>query len=488
MASTRALVIASLVLSGCGSTVAEPDGGPAADAGAPDTGTPLPIDGGVEICRTATATSWLPHAITPAQTERFTAEADVTAFTVPTAAAVALSSGVAAAGDWSALAAIVLFDDVAGTIQARNGAAYDADAVLAYEAGVRYHVRMVVDVTRHTYSVYVTPEDGSEVVLASNYAFRETQQSVTQLDQWMVAAGTGDYSITSCNFAISDAPAQPTIQYGYVPPSQTVYGGSTPIVVPAGYVHQTAWTTGGGPDIEGVYAFDFGEWRSMVWRWADTMRSDAIQHVVGPGGMPAYRIELTNDDHASPGTAGDHPRAEFFSVDPAEDRRERDPPRENIFRDGDEYWATFAIYLAPDFPTTHLWATLIQRKLQNVSSYPVNWFSINAHGDTIDFSPPGSPSDTFVPVSTVTAMRGRWTQFTWHERMSSGSDGYFALYMDGALVGERSGATITGGDINFNIHYGYYRGNEGGPGVGVVHYSPFMLLRGASPGTIPTLP
>ena len=277
--------------------------------------------------------------------------------------------------------------------------------------------------------------------------------------------------------------------YGYAPPAQTVHASaSTSHVVPPGYIHQTAWKSNAKPDILGVYAYDVGTWKSLVWRWADTMRPDAIQHVTGPGGKPAYRFEVSNGDTSSPGTAGNSPRAELFSVSAAEDRREIVPPRENILRDGDEYWATWAMYLAPDFPTTHTWATLIQRKFQNGVTYDVNWFSLNAHKDTIDFSPPGATKDTYVPISTVTALRGRWTQFTIHERMSSGPDGYFALYMNGQLVGTRSGPTIQAGDINHNFHYGYYRSNQAMPGVGVVYFSPLMISRSASPSAVPVLP
>lgn len=492
--------LSTLSLAGCDSAVGsappipERDGGgTGSDAGAPPD--PSAVDAGPEIppdtsCVTANADAWR-STMMPAQSGRFVAEAELTVASAPASGAFALASG--AGAEWADLAAIVLFDDVSGEIKARNGAQYQAESALAYEPGATYHIRMLVDVTRRTYSAWVQPSVGGErigeeILIARSYAFRETQREVTSLDTWTLAVGTDGPPLTGCDFAVSDAPAPLGVEYGFVPEAQTVYGGRTPIPLAPGYIHQTAWTTGGGPDIEGVYAHDFGEWRSLIWRWADTMRPDAIQHVNGPGGLPAYRVELTNDDHASPGTAGDHPRAELFSVDPAEVRRERVPAREQFFRDGDEYWGTFAMHLAEDFPTTQLWATFVQRKFQNGYASPVEWFTLNAHRDRIDFCPPGTARGTFEPITTVTALRGRWTQFTFHERVSSGSDGYFAIYMDGELVGERHGATIAPGDVNYQIHYGYYRGNEGGPGVGVIHYSPLMIFRGADPGTIPPLP
>ena len=500
-------LLSALSLSGCagaigsdppllsdGGVAGSDGGGPASDAGDPppdpsshDAGTEDPPD---TSCVTASSDRW-GSTMMPARSGRFVAEADLTVAAAPASGAFALASG--AGAEWADLAAIVLFDDVSGEIRARNGAQYQAESVLAYEAGATYHIRMVVDVTRRTYSAYVQRRVegepvGDELRIANAYSFRETQLSVTSLDAWTVAVGTGGPPLTGCDFAVSEAPEPRGVEYGFIPEAQTVYPGRHPIEVPAGYVHQTAWDTGGGPDIEGVYAYDFSDWQSMVWRWSDTMRPDAIQHVTGPGGLPAYRVEVANHDHSSPGTAGDNPRAELFSIDPAEGRRERVPPRGNIFRDGDEYWATFAMRLAEDFPTTHRWATFVQRKFQNGYDTPVDWFTLNAHRDRIDFTPPGTPRGTFEDITTVTALRGRWTQFTFHERVSSGSDGYFAIYMDGEMVGERHGATIAAGDVNYTIHYGYYRSNEGGPGVGVIHYSPFMILRGSEPGTIPSLP
>lgn len=301
----------------------------------------------------------------------------------------------------------------------------------------------------------------------------------------------------STNVAVTVAPPAPgSVVYGYLPPPQRVGGGRTTWVVPAGYIHQTAWNEAPAADIQGVYAYDFGNWKSLVWRWADTMRADSIQRVIGPGGKPAYRIEIRPTDGASEGTDGDHPRAEFFSVDGAEDRRERTPPRENILRDGDEYWATFAIYVPYDFPDNHRWATLIQRKFQNggmPATYPA-WFTLDVHRGNIDVAMPGTPRDVYTTIGTLAELKGRWTQFTFHEKVSSQADGYFEIFMNGKSKAKRNGATIPAGDINFNFHYGYYRANEKDdkfptpPGVGVLFYSPFMIMRGTTPDPVPALP
>lgn len=305
------------------------------------------------------------------------------------------------------------------------------------------------------------------------------------------------------------------IVYGYVPPgSQTISGGaSTYWTVPNSQIHQTSWaqSPGSAPNIQGNYAYADGVWNALQWRWADTMRNNAVTTVASPGSpsFPAYRFEIRPSDHASPGTAGDHPRAEFFSVDGYEARRGRVPPRQNVIKQGDEYWATWSMYLAADFPTNHKWATLFQRKFDNLTTAAKSWFSINAHGDKLDFVLPGSCpvnacdySQNF--ISSVSAARGKWTTFTIHEKASTGADGFFELYVNGRLVRRRDAATIESAAGDYNFHYGYYRANEPmnsaaqPPGTGVVYFSPLMIarvtpinvpgMRFGQPGFIPVTP
>src|SRR5512135_706193 len=108
------------------------------------------------------------------------------------------------------------------------------------------------------------------------------------------------------------------------------------------------------------------------------------------GGFPAYHMELSQGDTASPGTTGDHPRAELFSLDPSELRRERPaaPGSLGSLSDGDEYWATFAIFIPSNFPSNHDWATLFQRKIDDRSFKDnfLTWFSINVQKTRVDAS------------------------------------------------------------------------------------------------------
>lgn len=177
-------------------------------------GSPTPVPTPQPGCHTATPGNWQNVAFAAAESGVFTAEADVTPTALGVAGAVSLSA--APAGHWGDLAVTVLFSDPvsepgvpANSIVVRNGTAYAADATLIYEAGRTYHVRMEVDVPNHTYSVYVTPEGGSEVTLATDYAFRSTQQSVTELTTWTISAGEG--AITACDLMAGDPGSQPEL-------------------------------------------------------------------------------------------------------------------------------------------------------------------------------------------------------------------------------------------------------------------------------------
>jgi hypothetical protein len=205
--------------------------------------------------------------------------------------------------------------------------AFDGTGV-PYTANNTYHVKIVTDINNKTYDVWI-----DTTKIANQYSYRSSAPVMNDIGQ---VSFISNVPLTNNNFMVQNhnvyatTGSPGTIQYGYIPPAQTVHGGTTPINVPAGYIHQTAWAASGNkPDIQGVYAYPFGGWNSLVWRWADTMRTNSIQHVASApvSAKPAYRFEITRNDHASPGTAGDHPRAEFFSVSAAEDRRDPPPPQ-----------------------------------------------------------------------------------------------------------------------------------------------------------------
>jgi hypothetical protein len=91
----------------------------------------------------------------------------------PLADKIDVFTGVAAADPKAAndVAAMVRFNDT-GAIDVRDGGSFRADQALAYSARKTYRVRMVVDVPRKSYSVFVAPPGQPELALARNYAFR----------------------------------------------------------------------------------------------------------------------------------------------------------------------------------------------------------------------------------------------------------------------------------------------------------------------------
>jgi hypothetical protein len=95
-----------------------------------------------------------------------------------------------AAGSATDVAAIVRFNDK-GTIDVRNGSAFQADQVLAYSANKTYRMRMVIDVANKKYSVFVTLAGQPELALAKNYAFRSQQATVRSLNKMVLAGFKG---------------------------------------------------------------------------------------------------------------------------------------------------------------------------------------------------------------------------------------------------------------------------------------------------------
>ncbi len=134
--------------------------------------------------RTLTGSSgngWHALAISPAATGTFTATYDATPTLSPENAVVGLSNGAATA--FGNLGCIARFNP-SGDIDAYNGTAYAAAATIPYSANVSYHFEMDVNVTAHTYSIYVTPAGGSKTLVGSNYAFRSTANTMTSLTDW----------------------------------------------------------------------------------------------------------------------------------------------------------------------------------------------------------------------------------------------------------------------------------------------------------------
>ena len=114
------------------------------------------------------------------------------------AGVVVLSNG--AQTVYTGFATLVRFNP-SGNIDARNGGAYAAASTIPYSAGVSYHFRLAINVTNHTYSIFVTPAGGAEQTVGTNFAFRTEQNTVTQLNWWGAFVGSTTGSTKVCGFA-----------------------------------------------------------------------------------------------------------------------------------------------------------------------------------------------------------------------------------------------------------------------------------------------
>jgi hypothetical protein len=148
--------------------------------------------------------SWQDAAMSSSQSGSFTATFDSTPSASPNNAVVGLSNGAQTA--YTGFACLVRFN-TSGNIDARNGGAYAAASTIPFSAGTSYHFRLAVNVTAHTYSIFVTPAGGSELTVGSNYAFRTEQNTVTSLNYWGTfvdaASSGGAGSVTTCNFSVT---------------------------------------------------------------------------------------------------------------------------------------------------------------------------------------------------------------------------------------------------------------------------------------------
>ena len=115
----------------------------------------------------------------------------------------AFAEGATPLGSYGSLSTIVRCNQ-SGKIDARNGTVYDAENDMDYSANTKYDVVVDFDVAAQTYSVSVTPEGGTAVVIADNYAFRAAGDTLTHASKIVSIGGmwggpAGDLIITNLN-------------------------------------------------------------------------------------------------------------------------------------------------------------------------------------------------------------------------------------------------------------------------------------------------
>ncbi len=137
------------------------------------------------------------------QTGSFTVTFNMTPTAQRINSAVALLKGSVIMDAWGDLSAIIRCN-MDNFIDVRDGNRYKADTDFTYQAGTTYAVKMDVDVAAQTYSVSITPEGGSEVALATDYAFRAAADTLTTFAQLTIIGGMwggsiGEISVSDLN-------------------------------------------------------------------------------------------------------------------------------------------------------------------------------------------------------------------------------------------------------------------------------------------------
>lgn len=132
-----------------------------------------------------------------AQAGTFTALFDATPADSPINNTIGLSNRVATCN--KEMAAIVRFNPM-GNIDARNGGLYAAVSAIPYAAGVTYHFRLAVNVPAHTYSVFVTPEGGTEQTVGTDFVFRTGHNAIPNLN-WLGRWGAKSVDISKFTIA-----------------------------------------------------------------------------------------------------------------------------------------------------------------------------------------------------------------------------------------------------------------------------------------------
>jgi len=108
---------------------------------------------------------------------------------------------------WGEYSTIIRFN-TDGLIDVRDGVTYNADASMAYTANTIYDIEMNVDVPNKKYSVSVTPQGGSTVILAKDYDFRVAADKLDYVEK-TILTGTnfggakGDLIITDFSYTVS---------------------------------------------------------------------------------------------------------------------------------------------------------------------------------------------------------------------------------------------------------------------------------------------
>jgi unsaturated chondroitin disaccharide hydrolase len=109
---------------------------------------------------------------------------------------------------YSSLAMLIRMNP-SGFFDVRRGDRYDALARVPYSAHTTYHVRMRTDLDARSYSVWVTPPEGAEILLADGFPFRSDAPPTDDLGKVSLKSGHFDNEFRVNNHTVRSESGAP---------------------------------------------------------------------------------------------------------------------------------------------------------------------------------------------------------------------------------------------------------------------------------------
>ncbi len=187
---------------------------------------------------------------------------------------------------------VMLRFNAQGYIDARNGGDYSFAEKLYFSAYKKYHAKIVVDLVAKRYDAYITPEDGAEVKVADNFAFRTESMDMDDIG-WLSLKSTVDNQFYVENHVINGIPV------GTPRPTPTPREGPVVLRVGPGKEYPTpqlAFNDAQPGDTIEIYADGvyFGDNAKLLISGKDNIRIVGVP----AGGNTRPKMELT-DDHVA---------------------------------------------------------------------------------------------------------------------------------------------------------------------------------------------
>jgi hypothetical protein len=104
-----------------------------------------------------------------------------------------------------------------GTIQAYNNFLYTSTQPITYTANKPYTFRLFINLPSRSYSAYVTPQGGTEQLLAQDFTFRSTQLATLSLGYWTAHSTLATDVFNVCGFQVTPFINTPTPKFTPTP-------------------------------------------------------------------------------------------------------------------------------------------------------------------------------------------------------------------------------------------------------------------------------